>query len=241
MNNIVRIGLFNPYDDFDNLIAGTLYVDNINFVAEACAANASVAFNAINYRPDASVAQIIVNDTCAANSLTTVKVETGTDEIFVGVNLDAAGYGEAVFSFVSPVSTCPVSDEKSTIALSDPLIATYSQTYRGPGVATRVDTATATAGIDSNASVTSFVGERSYIVSSDPNQPPTFLIDTDFNLSDFGTGSSFSFPVSDPTFGDVWSVSNGAGQFALFALFNFTTGFTAGQESIYAWSTDRRS
>ena len=233
ISKILFLGFLNPVNEFDQLISGTLYIDDIRLVNQACAPNASVEFDAINYKPDASLAQLIVNDTCAANSVVPVKVETGTEEIVVGVDLDAAGHGETIFTFVSPVSVCPASDENSTIALSDPLIATYINTYRSPGGTERIDTATATAGIDPNAIATIFVGEPSYIIATDPGQPLAFAIDTDFTVSDFSSGSQFDGNFTgDATFSPVWSISNAADTAAVFALPDFRAGFTSGQESI---------
>jgi beta-glucanase (GH16 family) len=233
LNDITAIGFFNPFDSSDTLIAGTLYIDDIRFETEECTTTGSVAFDSINYNPETSVASVSVDDICAASSMAVVKVETGTDEIVVGVNLDAAGQGETIFNLVKSDSVCSTHDELSLIKLSSPLMATYTRTFFDADGTQHVNIATATAGIDPSAPGTTIVGEKLFIYATDPAQTLSFVPDTDFFFSDFGTGSQFNGDfTTDTTFSPVFSVSNSANTIAVLALFNFTPGFAANAVSI---------
>ena len=226
MNDIVAIGFFNPFDGSDNLIAGTLYVDNILFTTQACSALPVVGFDAINYNPATSVAQVTVNDACAANKLVTVKVENGSDEIYLGVKLDAAGNGSTVFGLISAFSACSTNDEISYISQTPPLMASYTS----PATS---ESAFAMAGTDPGAPDTTLEGDALYIYATDPSQPLAFIPDLDFRYSDFGSGSNFNGNFTgDPTFNPVFSVSDLANEAAVLAHFQFTPGFTAGKDSI---------
>ncbi|MBT8437879.1 MAG: family 16 glycosylhydrolase, partial [Gammaproteobacteria bacterium] len=126
LDDITAIGYFNPVDVGNNLIAGTLFLDDIRFVTEACTAVGSVEFNADDYASSLSTGSVSVNDACAASALAVVKIETGFGNVIVvGVDLDAAGQGSTNFNFGSPTN-----DGASTIAIAegDLLTATYTDT-----------------------------------------------------------------------------------------------------------------
>ena len=231
LDDVMSFGFWNPSDVDYNLTSGVLYVDDIRLIEEECTATPSVEFDAMSYLPSATLAQIRVSDPCAASSLATVKIETANDAIVVGADLDATGNGETFIEFGSPISICPVSDETSSIVLEDPLDAIYFAVSPDGSIDNK---AYARTSIDPNAIPTDFVGEQSYIIANDPAQPTAFAIDVDFNLSDFGSGSIFDSSFIDPAFSSypVWSISNTAGSAAVFAMFDFTSGFTSGQESI---------
>jgi len=244
LDNVDLFGFWNPVNSADQLIAGKLYIDGIRFVSEPCTTDGSVAFDSINYNPATSVASVSVDDICAASSLVVVKVETGTDEIAVGVNLDAAGKGETIFNLVKPDSVCSTDDGLSLIklSLSSSLMATYTRTYVDADGTQQVNTATATAGVDPSAPGTSIVGEKSYFYATDPSQALSFLPDVNFAYSIFGSGSILNGNFSDTTFDPVFAVTSGTeygggihvAQVALIGgdAYPAFTGFAEGTETI---------
>ena len=225
MDDINILGFFSPNDVNDNLIAGKLYLDDIRFSAEECIAPAAITFDSENYNPDTRVGAVNINDICSANQLASVVVDNGTEEISVGVKLDAAGLGRAVFGLVNGESVCPSDDQASYISLSGALTATYSKSIIDSDGVESVETTMAMAGVDETAPGTQLLGEELYVIASDSSQPTAFAADVDFNFSDFGSGSSFDGNVSDPNQGTVWSIGNSAGNAAVWALFNFQAGF----------------
>ncbi|MBW9275039.1 MAG: glycoside hydrolase family 16 protein, partial [Candidatus Thiodiazotropha sp. (ex. Lucinisca nassula)] len=230
LDDITSFGFWNPVDSTATLASGLIYLDDIRLERQECNITPTVSFDASSYQPSANVAQLSVSDPCSPSTLATIKVENSTDEIVVGADLDAAGQGAAIIEFGSPVSLCPVGDSTSSIVLEDPLITSYFSTASD---GTTVVKANSSASIDPNATPTVILGEQSYIFANDSSQATAFSIDIDFSLSDFGSGSTFNSAYIDPAFPNpVWSVSDRANEAAVFAMFNFTSGFTSGQESI---------
>ena len=231
MGDVVALGFFNPVDASGALIGGKLYVDDIRFVrSKKCTAVPTVAFDSLNYNPLTNVAAVTVKDACAAGSLALVTVDNGTDDIMVGVQLDAAGRGQGLFNLVGGTSVCETSDSASIIRLSGSLMAEYKRANSAKGGSAK---AVALAGIDDAAPGSTIAGAKTFIYASDPGQSLGFIPDTDFFFSDFGSGSSFDGNVTtDASFSPVFSVSDLAGQQAILAMFGFTDGFTADADSI---------
>lgn len=230
LDDITSFGFWNPVDSTATLASGVIYLDDIRIERQECNITPTVSFDASTYQPSANAALLTVSDPCSPSSLATIKVENSTDTIVVGANLDATGQGTAIIEFGSPVSLCPVGDSTSSIVLEDPMLATYFATASDGAI---VDKAYSSASIDPNATPSSILGGESYIIANNPSQVPAFSIDVDFNLSDFGSGSTFNSAHFDPAFADpVWSVSDNANEAAVFAMFNFTNGFTSGRESV---------
>ncbi len=127
LQNVVLFGFWNPVDSSNQLTSGTLFLDDILFVANECTTAGSVTFNALEYAASASSATVTVNDPCAASTLVVVTVETGADKIGVGLDLNAAGVGNAAIDFG------PTSDALSRIAISegDMLAVNYTDANEG--------------------------------------------------------------------------------------------------------------
>ncbi len=241
MNNIEVFGFVNPRDESGKLIGGTIFVDDIRFTIEECTPGATVTLDAASnpipyqnfYNPSTTVAEVSVSDACKANELVTVRVDNGNgDEIYVGVNLDAAGNGSKIFGLVDEASVCPTSDQGGYIALVPSLTATYTNSDNGTSD-------TAIAGVDADAPGTSLAGGRDFFYTSDPNQPLAYTPDSggpnSFNYSAFGSGSIFNGAFPDPTFGNVFQARSGAGygaEVAQLVLINIRTGFAAGAETL---------
>jgi beta-glucanase (GH16 family) len=228
------INFANPFDENFDLLSGTVYLDDIRFEADTTPCNAvpTVAFDS-DYNPATSVGQVTVTDACNANSLVTVKVDNGIDEIFVGVKLDAAGVGSTVFGLIDPLSLeCSTSDLNGYIALEPPsLLASYPALAETPS-------AFATAFVDENAPPTTLVGEQLYFYSSNPAIPLSFVPDApvanSFNYSVFGSGSELDGAFAD-SFNPVFQVRSGpdyGAEVAQVALINLPAGFAAGRDAI---------
>ncbi|MDJ0832114.1 MAG: family 16 glycosylhydrolase [Gammaproteobacteria bacterium] len=224
LGRILHLGLIDAEDDTDQLLTGTLYFDDLRFTTEACTPNPSIAFDAVNYNPAESAAIISVDDLCAANSVVEVKVAVGSDEIVVGVDLDAAGQGSTDINLVSPASFCGTDDEIGSIAFTGNLLATYNGNYLDLDGNPLTASDTASAGLDAGTALLNRVGDSLYVLSS-AGIPQTWLPDADYSYSDFGSGATFN------TVNDVVTVNGSAGAAALLAFTGFDSGFDADYKS----------
>jgi beta-glucanase (GH16 family) len=216
LENVVNVGFWNPVDNSSppRLVAGKLYADGIKFKREKCTTEASVAFDSDFYNPETNVASVTINDICNASRTAVVKVESDTGAIGVGVKLDATGAGTTNFNLAKPNSVCSTDDTLQILKLSAdniPLTATYSRTDIITDGGMQTVTFTDVAGIDENAPGTSIIGEKKYFYATDPNQPITFLPDNDFQISPFGSNSTFDGAFPDSTFNPSFAVTSGAG------------------------------
>jgi beta-glucanase (GH16 family) len=245
LDNVVLWGFWNPVNTADQMIAGTLYVDDIQFVALPCTAEPSVTFDSDFYKPTTSAASVTVNDICAKSSRAVVKVETDTGEIGVSVALDTTGKGDTVFNLAKPDSVCSTNDAASIVKLSDssnPLMATYSRTDVDADGTQQITTVTDIAGIDPLAPDSTLVGDELYFYATDPGQSLSFVPDVNFAYSIFGSDSVLNGSFSDTTFSPVFAVTSGTGygggihtaQLALIGGDSYPafTGFAEGTETI---------
>ena len=224
MNNITFIEIINPHDVDHNLLAGTLYFDDIRFTGSPeCNAVSSIEFDQLNYNPDTTVAAVYVNDPCAANRQVLVKAENALGEIFVPAKLDSAGNGRAIINLgKSEAEECLANDTTAVLKLTPPLMASYDRPMGAKGDA---NSSFATAGVDPGAPITTITGDSDYIISF--TEPVSFIPEQDFKFSDFGTGSSFNGNFTgDATFSPVFQISNVPNILAQMALFEFVPGFT---------------
>jgi beta-glucanase (GH16 family) len=245
LENVVLWGFWNPVNTADQRIAGTLYVDDMRFVALSCNSEPSVTFDSDLYKPTTSAASVTVSDICAKSSQAVVKVETDTGAIGVGVALDAAGNGDTVFNLAKPDSVCSTNDAAAIVKLSDasnPLIATYSRTDIDADGSQQIITVTDIAGIDPSAPDSTLVGDELYFYATDPAQELRFVPDVNFAYSIFGSDSVLNGAFSDTTFNPVFAVTSGTGygggihvaQVALIGgdAYPAFTGFAEGAEKI---------
>ena len=245
LENVLLLGFWNPVNTADQLIAGTLYVDDMRFLSLPCTTEPSVTFDSDFYNPTTSVASVTVNDICAKSRQAVVKVETDTGEIGVGVALDAAGKGDTVFNLAKSDSVCSTNDAAAIVKLSDssnPLIATYSRTDIDADGTQQITTVTDIAGIDPLAPGTTIIGEKLFFYATDPAQELSFLPDVNFAYSIFGSGSVLDGNFSDTTYDPVFAVTSGTdygggihvAQVALIGgdAYPAFTGFAAGAETI---------
>jgi len=216
LENVVNVGFWSPVDNSSppRLVAGKLYADGIKFKREECTTQASVAFDSDFYNPETNVASVTINDICNASRTAVVKVESDTGAIGVGVKLDATGAGTSNFNLAKPNSVCSTDDTLQILKLSAdniPLTATYSRTDIITDGGIQTVTFTDVAGIDENAPGTSIIGEKKYFYATDPNQALTFLPDNDFQISPFGSNSTFDGAFPDSTFNPSFAVTSGPG------------------------------
>lgn len=208
IDDIKFLSFISPNDVNDNLIAGKLYLDDIRFSEEACTAAGVITFDSANYNSDTRVGAVNIDDICAAGSLASIEVDNGSEQISLGVKLDAAGKGRVTFGLVNGRSICLVDDQQSILPLSGDLTATYTKTSFEAATPTTV-VITAQAGIDESAPGTTLVGEELFLYSTD--QALTFLPDNDFAYSVFGSGSLLNGAASDATFNPSFGVTSGTG------------------------------
>ncbi|MCP4710373.1 MAG: glycoside hydrolase family 16 protein [Planctomycetes bacterium] len=122
LTDIIHLGFWNPVDDSNTMVFGTLYFDDIFLQSTECSDAGSVSLNAETYTTTTSSATITVSDPCAASSLVIVSVDNGSETIVIGVTTDASGVGTGTLHFGA------TNDNTDAIAISegDLLTVTYT-------------------------------------------------------------------------------------------------------------------
>lgn len=209
MDDIKFLAIISPNDVNNNLIGGKLYLDDIRFSQEECTAEGAITFDSANYNPDTRVAAVNIDDICAAGSLASIDVDNGSEQVTLGVKLDAAGRGQVIFGLVNGLSICPADDQASVLPLAGALTATYTKTVFDEAAAPSLVIATATAGFDTLAPGTLLVGDEKFLYST--SQALNFLPDNDFAYSVFGSESLLNGAAADATFNPSFGVTSGTG------------------------------
>jgi hypothetical protein len=207
MDDIKFLAITSPNDVNNNLLGGKLYLDDIRFTQEACKAQGVITFDSANFNPDTRVGAVNIDDICAAGSLASINVDNGSEQITLGVKLDAAGKGRVTFGLVNGRSICLVDDQESVLPLSGTLTATYTKTLFDEAAVQSTVVVTAQAGVDESAPSTVLAGDELFLYSTD--QTLTFLPDNDFAYSVFGSGSVLNGAASDVTFNPAFGVTSG--------------------------------
>ncbi len=198
LGDIKFVGFWNPKDQQNELLFGTLYFDDIYLKAAQCTGVGSVSLNAETYTASATKATIAIVDECAAGKRVVVAVNNGAETIAVGTRLDAGGNGTATVKFG------PTNDNTGTIAIAKDNTLTVSYTDINGNVKTDAATITAaattdkTAGVFSESHTDAMVTYTGIINSADwsgnpatPNEKSTDVppVDGTYVLSvDFGDG-----------------------------------------------------
>jgi beta-glucanase (GH16 family) len=209
MDDIKFVAFTNPNDVNNSLIGGKLYLDDIRFSQEECTAQGGIEFDSVNYNSDTRVAAVDIDDICAAGSLASIEVDNGSEQVTLGVKLDAAGKGRVIFGLVNNLSVCPVDDQASILPLSGSLTATYAKTLFDEAAVQSTVVVTAQAGVDESAPSTVLAGDELFLYSTD--QALSFLPDNDFAYSVFGSESLLDGAVADETFSPSFGVTSGTG------------------------------
>jgi beta-glucanase (GH16 family) len=209
MDDIKFLAITSPNDVNNNLLGGKLYLDDIRFTQEACKAQGVITFDSANFNPDTRVGAVNIDNICAAGSLASINVDNGSEQITLGVKLDAAGKGRVTFGLVNGRSICLVDDQESVLPLSGTLTATYTKTLFDEAAVQSTVVVMAQAGVDESAPSTVLAGDELFLYSTD--QTSTFLPDNDFAYSVFGSGSVLNGAASDVTFNPAFGVTSGIG------------------------------
>lgn len=221
------LGLYSPVDVGDNLLAGTLYFDNI-YLFQGCVGSGDIMLKSAAYAHDDLSTTFNVADFCSADSTVSVDLDNGTDTVSVDVALDANGHGTSTINFGA------TNDASDTIAVfnGDTLTATYtdanSNVLTDAGAIEGDGPRVLTGDANSDGLV--------YVYASDPSPGLDLVVTVDYAAIDTWSSGSvhdnnyIADPDYSPVFqvvpGSVWDPPNYAGAVAF-------TGFTAGFATPY--------
>jgi len=100
LSDFTSLGFWHPKDAGGQLLGGTLYVDNIYFLASSCG-NGEVNFDQESYFANSPQATVMVSDLCARKSsvVVTVENENSGEQTPVDMWVKPEGYGLATVNF----------------------------------------------------------------------------------------------------------------------------------------------
>ncbi|GEM_PF-496631 len=225
------LGFYGPVNATANLLAGTLYFDNIHLNKAVCTAAGSVALNAAAYPANSTFANVTVSDLCNANKPAVALIDNGSNTLGLGMVLDSAGTGAATVNFgVTDLAT-------NTLAVvsGDTLTVNYTDSA----------SATSTASAAITAATTGLIGDINndgYVYVYANNQAIQDLVwgaqpAGDYLIDPWGSGATITDPFVDTDFGRVLSIAPGAGWGAaplhsVVTFMSMTPGITANYTSL---------